>query len=321
MIQYLERNLGLDLVRATEAAAIKAGRWMGLGKHVEADQDATQAMCDILNICRINGIVVSGEEGIADYDSPLITGSKVGIDKGPEMDLVADAIDGRAILADGRSGAMAIAALAPKGSMWSPKPARYMEKIVVNRDVASALVPECFDAPVAWTLALVARVKGKKLRDMTVFLLDRPRHADLIEEIRASGARVMLRMDGDVAGALLAASRDDHVDLMVGTGGAKEGLVAASAVKALGGEMLVRLAPRSEVEARKCQDAGHEPGKILSCDDLISHNQFFFTATGITDGPLLHGVRYRGKIAETQSMVLRGETGTLRIINAEVGVM
>jgi len=320
MSHHLERNLGLDLVRATEAAAIQAGRWMGLGQHNEADLAATEAMCKVLNTCHINGRVVAGDEGKADYDSPLISGNSVGVEIGPEMDLVADAIDGRAMLAQGRSGAMAVAAIAPRGSMWSPNPAKYMEKIVVNHQVAAALVPECLDAPAAWTLALVSRIKDKPIRDMTVFVLDRPRHTGLIDEIRSAGARVMLRSDGDIAGALLAASPDQHVDLMIGTGGATEGLIAASAVKALGGAMLVRLAPQSKTEDQMVRNAGHEPGVVLSCDDLVADDQFFFTATGITHTPMLHGVRYRGRIAETNSLVLRGETRTRRVITAEVWI-
>jgi fructose-1,6-bisphosphatase II len=234
--------------------------------------------------------------------------------------LAVDAVDGLAMLAQGRSGAMAVAALAPRGSMWSTKPALYMQKIVVSRHVGEALVEECMDAPVAWTLALVARLKGKPLPDMTVFVLDRPRHADLIEDIRSAGARVMLRSDGDISGALLAASPDDHIDLMVGVGGANEGLISACAIKAMGGAMLARLTPQSEAEARKLQDAGHTLGQVLTCDDLVADDKFFFTATGITDGMLLKGVRYRGPIAETQSLVLRGETGTRRVISAEVRI-
>jgi fructose-1,6-bisphosphatase II len=195
-----------------------------------------------------------------------------------------------------------------------------MEKIVVSRHVGEALVDECMDAPVAWTLALVARLKGKSLPDMTVFVLDRPRHADLIEGIRSAGARVMLRSDGDISGALLAASPDDYIDLMVGIGGANEGLIAACAVKAMGGAMLARLAPQSEDEAKKVQQAGHELDRVLTCDDLVAENKLFFSTTGITDGMLLKGVRYRGAIAETQSLILRGETGTKRLINAEVRI-
>ncbi|MFC1878669.1 class II fructose-bisphosphatase [Chloroflexota bacterium] len=316
----MERNLGLDLTRATEATAINAARWMGLGKYQQADQDATQAMLAVLNTININGVFVIGDEEKVNSGSLIKSGVRVGAGGGPKMDLAVDAIDGLAMLAQGRSGAMAVAALAPKGSMWSPKPARYMQKIVVSRRVGAALVDECLDAPAAWTLALVARLEDKPLPDMTVFVLDRPRHAELIEEIRTAGARVMLRSDGDISGALLAALPDDQVDLMIGIGGANEALIAAGAVKALGGAMLVRLAPQSQEEALKVQQAGHELGKVLTCDDLMAENHFFFTATGITTGSLLKGVRYRGPIAETQSLVLRGETGTRRIINAEVRI-
>ena len=314
----LERNLGMDLLRVTEAAAIHAARWMGLGKRLEADQEATRAMMAAIDLCRINGIFVIGEEHRLNYDSPLVSGLQVGEPAEPLMDLAVDAIDGLAMLAQGRPGAISVAALAPRGAMWSPKPALYMEKIVVNRQVAAALVEECMDAPVAWTLALVARIKDRPIHDLTVFVLNRPRHADLIDEIRTAGARVMLRSDGDISGAVLAALPDDRVDLMIGIGGANEGLIAACAVKALGGEMMVRLSPQSQMEADHIMDAGHETGRILTCDHLVTGTQYFFTATGITQGTLLDGVHYRGEIAETQSLVLRGETGTRRLINAEV---
>src|SRR5512139_334877 len=182
------RNLGLDLVRVTEAAALAAGRWMGLGEQEKANQDAAAAMYQILNKLDINGCIVIGEEGRVGTHSPLDTGQPVGTGDGPELDVIADPIDGRALLARGHPDVISIAALAPRGSIWMPAPAVYMDKIVVNREVADALVPECLDAPAAWTLALVARAKGKPVRDLIVFVLDKPRHADLIREIRAAGA-------------------------------------------------------------------------------------------------------------------------------------
>jgi fructose-1,6-bisphosphatase II len=226
-------------------------------------------------------------------------------------------VDGRRLLAAGQPGAISVAAVAPRGSMWTGSAAVYMEKIVVDQEVGEILVPECLDAPAAWTLSLVARRKGKEVKDLTVFVLDRPRHLPLIEEIRSVGARVMLNRDGDIAGALLAASVTGKADLLMGIGGVEEGLIAACGVKALGGAMLGRLAPQSEAERDAVQAAGLPLSQVLTCDDIISSDEIFFAATGITDGSLLEGVRYRGNWAETYSLVLRGETRTRRHIQAE----
>jgi fructose-1,6-bisphosphatase II len=313
----INHNLGLDLVRATEAAALAAGRWMGLGNRAEADQAATSAMARILGSLEINGSIVVGETAQTEHHSPLASGQRIGTGHGPEVDVVVDPIDGKRMLAEGRSGAISVAAVAPRGAMWAPRSAMYMEKLVVNAEASQALVPECLDAPAAWTLALVARVKKKAVRDLVVFVLDRPRHQDLINEIRAAGARVMLRGDGDVAGALMAASRRSPVDLLMGVGGVIEGIMAACAVTALGGAMLARLAPQSEAEHTAVLANGHNLKQILACHELVSSNQIFFSATGIADGPLLNGVRYAGDRAETHSLVLRAETGTRRIIQAE----
>ena len=320
MSQPSPRNWGFDLVRTTEAAARAAGRWMGLGKRDEADQAAIEAMARAINTLEMDGHVVIGEEAKFGIHSPLESGRRVGAGVGPAMDVVVDPIDGRNLLAQGRSGAIAVAAVAPRGSMWSPTAAIYMDKIVVDRDAAGALVDECLDAPAAWTLALVARSKKKEVRDLVVFVLDRPRHQDLIDEIRKAGARVMLRGDGDIAGALLAATPGSSVDVLMGTGGVPEGVIAACAIKALGGAMLGRLSPQSESERAAVAAAGYDLRNILSCDELIASDQIFFAATGITDGPLLNGVRYHGDRAETQSMVLRCDTGTRRIIYAEHNV-
>ncbi len=313
----LPRNLGLDLVRATEAAALAAGRWMGLGKPGDADKAAYKALKEAINEINAECRVVIGEELKPNVEATLESSETLGAGRGPEIDLVVDPIDGRDLLCEGRSGAISVAALGPRGSMWSPYPACYMEKIVVNREVADALVPECMDAPAAWTLGLIARVKDKPVRDLTVFVLDRPRHADLIEEIRASGARVMLKGDGDIAGALLAAYLDDYVDVLLGIGGATEGIIAACAVSSLRGAMLTRLAPQTHEERSAIEAAGLDLKEIRTCDNLVASDQIFFAATGITDGPLLSGVRFRGAVMETQSVVLRGEYGTRRIINAE----
>lgn len=317
MDDHINRNLGLDLVRATEAAALSAGRWMGLGNRPEADNAATSAMAQALNTLDMDGVVVIGEEGKSGVTSVLASGRRVGTMRGPHMDVVVDPIDGKKMLAEGRSGAISVAAVGPRGSMWAPAPAIYMEKLVVNAEAAHALVPECMDAPAAWTLALVARVKQKTVRDLVVFVLDRPRHRDLIDEIRTAGARVMLRGDGDVTGALLAASQRGIVDVLMGIGGVPEGVIAACAVKSLGGAMLARLAPQSEAELAAVHAAGHTIRRILTSDELVTTNQVFFAATGIADGPLLSGVRYQGTRAETHSLILRCATGTRRVIRAE----
>jgi fructose-1,6-bisphosphatase II len=313
-------NLGLDLVRITEAAALSAGRWMGLGMPSEADHAAAHAMADAFSYLNIDGHVVIGEETKTDFHSPLDSGMRVGTGRGPLMDVVADPIDGTRLLAMGHPDAIAVAGLALRGAMWQPYPAAYMDKLVVDRSVADVLVPECLDAPAAWTLALIARAKGKQIRDLVVFILDRPRHRNLINEIRAAGARVMARTQGDIAGALMAVTDTVNIDVMMGVGGVSEGVISACAVKCLGGAMLGRLAPQSAEERKALSDlimAGLDPKKVMTCDEMVAGCDVFFAATGITDGSLLAGVRYHGDIAETQSMIVRCETGTRRIINAQ----
>lgn len=315
--QRLSPNMGLDLVRATEAAALAAARWMGLGLRQEADTAASTAMAAALDTLEIDGRIVIGEERRRGSLITLPTGRAVGTGRGLPVDVVVDAIDGRRQLAQGRPGAITVAAVANRGGMWSPTPAAYMEKLIVNRQVAPALVPECLDAPAAWTLGLIGRAKAKPVRDLVVFVLERPRHADLIDEIRAAGARVMLADDGDVSGAVLAATPDGPVDALMGIGGAAEGVIAACAVKALGGAMLARLAPQSDAERAALAAAKLSQQRILTLDDLVLGDQIFFVVTGITDGLLLKGVHYDGDRADTNSLILRSETRTRRLIFAE----
>jgi len=317
MSERLSPNLGLSLVRVTESAALAAGRWMGCGNDMLANQLATDAMASTLHSLDIDGYVVVGEEGRLGCESPLNTGATVGSGRGPSMDVVADPIDGTARLIKGLPGALSVAGIAPRGSMWSPYPAVYMEKIVVGAKAAEALVPECMDAPAAWTLALVARAIGKPVRDLAVFILDRPRHKDLISEIQGTGARVMAHSQGDIAGALMAASTDANVDILMGIGGIAEGVIAACAVKALRGAMLGRLAPQTAEERAAVRNAEFDTEKILSCGELVKGDNVFFAATGITGGFLLSGVKYHGNIAKTMSLILRCETGTRRIVRAE----
>ncbi len=317
MVEIPSQNFGLDLLRTAEAAAIAAGRWMGLGQKREADVASTEAMYLEFKKLDIDGTVVVGEEGRSERH-PLERGVRVGNGRGPQLDVVVDPIDGSNLLAQGRPGAISVVGVAPRGSMWTPPHARYMGKVVVDREVARALVPECLDAPAAWTLALAGRVKKKPIRDLVVFVLDRPRHQELIEEIRSAGARVMLRIDGDIAGALLAASpTHDNVDLLMGVGGVNEGVIAACAVKALRGAMLGRLAPQSNEERELLSRENVDLKQILTQDELVSSQRVFFAATGVTEGPLLAGVRYHGREVRTESIVLRSETGTRRIVRTE----
>ena len=317
MTEIPYRNLGMDLVRTTEAAALAAGRWMGLGTPREADQDATAAMWAAINTIEMDGQIVTGEEGRPLGRAVLRAGAGVGAGSGPLVDAVADPIDGRRLLARGYPGAMSTVAVAPRGAFWSPAPAGYMAKIVVDATVAPYLVPECLDAPAAWTLALIARAKDKRVGDLVALVLDRPRHVDLIQEIRQAGARVMLRTDGDVAGALMAMLPDGGVDVLLGIGGVVQGLIAACAIKATGGAMLGRLAPQSEAERQALDGAGLDTQRILTVDEMVQGDETFFAATGITDGVLLSGVHYHGNRATSNSMILRGKTRTRRMIHAE----
>lgn len=317
MSEYPYHNLGLDLVRATEAAALSAGRWMGRGEPEEADRDATQAMEKALNSININGRIVFSEQDKLRETDRLHPGQPTGTGVGPETDLVVDPIEGRLLLARGHPDAIAVAAAAPRNAFWTVPSAIYMEKLVVGPAVKSALVPECLTAPAAWTLALVARVTGKDVSDLIVFLLSRQRHADLIREIRETGARVMLRSEGDLVGALKTVLPFGGVDILMGIGNFPEGLMAACAVKAANGAMLGRLAPQSQVEQEAIEATGFNTRDILTENDLVSGEKVFFAATGVTDGSLLKGVHYRGDRASSNSLIMRGETHTRRIIEAE----
>ncbi len=312
------RNIGLDLLRVTEAAAVAAGRWIGLGDRDGAHKNATEVMAKTLAGVDIDGKIVIGEEIRLSEQTPLDSGQFVGTGQGPEADVVVDPIDGTRLVVRGRPGAISLVGVAPRGSMWSPPAcAIYMDKIVVDREAAEALVPECLDAPAAWTLALVARVKRMDVRDLTVAILNRPRHKDLIAEIRAAGARISLRSEGDAEGALEAAIKDTGADILMGAGGVSEGVIAACAIKAMGGGMLGRLAPQTAEERKAIQDTGYEPDQILTCKQIIDSDRIYFAATGITGSPLLPAIRYHGQYVETNSILLRSETGTIRFIQAE----
>jgi len=308
---------GLGLVRATESAALAAGRWMGMGDKQAADHAAQDAMAEALDLMPMCGRIVSGEELRIGEHSRLDSGAPCGNGKGPELDVEVNAIDGASLVAEGRPGAISVAAFASPGAMWNPAPAVYMEKLVVGRQAASALGPDALDAPPGWTLALVARQMGKDIRDLVVYILERSRHEALIQEVRRAGARVFLRPAGDIAGAIMTADPEGGIDLMLGVGGASEGLLAACAVKALGGAMLARVAPQDMEERQACEEAGLALDRVLACDDMVAGDDVFFTATGITDTTLLRGVRYHGDYVDTQSLVLRMDTGTRRLISTE----
>ena len=308
---------GLSLVRVTEAAALAAGRWMGLAAAIKADHAAQEAMAAAMNLLPLRGRIISGEEGRLQEHSPLDSGSMVGTGNGPALDVVLNAIDGANLVSEGMPGAISVAALSPAGTMWKPGPAVYLQKLVVDRDVVNELGPEALDAPPAWTLALIARKKGKDIGDLVVFVLKRKRHEKLIEAIRRAGARVFLREGGDVAGALMAGYGGGVVDALMGTGGAAEGLVSACALKVMGGQILSRIDPQSEEERKACQDAGMDINRILTADDMVKGNSVYFSATGITDSVLLEGVHYHGDVVETHTLALRSETGTRRMIKTE----
>jgi fructose-1,6-bisphosphatase II len=308
---------GLDLVRATEGAALAASRWMGRGDRLGADHAAQVAMANALNLLPMKGRIVSGEGRRMEEDTPLRADTEVGTGKGAELDVEINAIDGASLVAEGRPGAMAAAAFAPIGTMWHPGPVLYMEKLVVDRSCTEVVGPDALDAPPGFVLANIARAKEKDIGDLAVFVIDRPRHEGLIEEIRRAGARVHLRKGGDVGGALLAADPNAPIDAMMGVGGAAEGQIAACAVKALGGTILGRPAPLGEEEKRNCLDLGIDLARVLTCDDMVASDQIYFAATMITDGVMMQGVSYHGRTVDTHSMVLRMETGTRRIIKTE----
>lgn len=311
------RNVGLDLVRVTETTALAAGRWIGSGNRAAAHRAATRAMAAALSTIDINGRIVIGEERDSPVDDLLATGKIIGTGHGPDVDLVVDPIDGTDSLIRGRPGAISLVGVAPRDSMWSPVPAIYMEKIIVDRLAAPVLTPECMDAPAAWTLALIARAKEKAVRDLTVIVLDRPRHKHLIDEIRATGARILLRDEGDAEGALVVTSPQTGVDVLMGIGGAPQGVIAACAVHAMDGAMLARLAPQSQAELTAVREAGLDPKRILTANEIVRSNEVFFAATGITHSRLLPAMQFHGSHASTHSLLMRAETGTRRFIYAE----
>jgi fructose-1,6-bisphosphatase II len=310
--QLPDRNLGLELMRVTEAAAMAAGRWVGRGEKESGDQAAVDAMRYSIGSVAMRGVVVIGE-GEKDEAPMLYNGEEVGDGTGPAYDIAVDPVDGTTLLAKGIPNAIAVMAASDRGSMYDPHAVFYMEKLITGPAAAGAVD---IDAPVSHNIGAVAKAIGGRPADVTVCILDRPRHAALIDEVRATGARTRLISDGDVAGSIAAAREGSGIDLLLGTGGTPEGIITACAMKAMGGAIQAKLAPKDEAETRKALDAGHELGRVLHTDDLVSGDNTFFVATGITDGYLLRGVRYTAAGANTQSIVMRSKSGTVRVVES-----
>jgi fructose-1,6-bisphosphatase II len=309
-----DRNLALELARVTEAAALAAGRWVGRGDKNGADGAAVSAMRQLISTVSMNGVVVIGE-GEKDKAPMLFNGEQVGDGTGPDCDVAVDPIDGTRLTANGMPNAISVIAVSARESMYDPTAVFYMSKLVTGPEAADLVD---IDAPPAANIAAVARAKHCSPHDVTVVMLDRERHRELISQVRDSGARIKLITDGDVAGAILAAREGTGVDLLLGIGGTPEGIISACAIKCLGGVMLAKLAPRDDQEREKAIAAGNDLDRVLTTDDLVSSDDAFFAATGITDGDLLQGVRYRsGGGATTHSLVMRARSGTIRNIYSE----
>jgi fructose-1,6-bisphosphatase II len=308
-----DRNLALELVRVTEAAAMAAARWVGRGDKNGADGAAVNAMRQLIGSVSMNGVVVIGE-GEKDDAPMLFNGERVGDGSGPECDVAVDPIDGTTLAAKGMPNAIAVLAVAERGAMFDPSAVFYMEKLVVGPEGADIID---ITAPIGVNLNWLAKAKGEKVADLTVCILDRPRHQDLVDEVRAAGARIKFISDGDVAGAIMAARDGTGVDLLAGIGGTPEGIIAACAISCLGGTIQGRLWPRDETERIKALDAGHDLGRVLTTTDLVTGENIFFCATGITDGEIMEGVRYTPQGPTTHSIVMRSKSGTIRDIRSE----
>ena len=311
--QSPDRNLALELVRVTEAAAMAAGRWVGRGDKNGADGGAVNAMRVLISTIGMRGTVVIGE-GEKDNAPMLYNGEEVGDGTGPECDVAVDPIDGTTLTAKGMTNAVSVLAVSPRGSMYDPSAVFYMEKLVTGPEAADVVD---IRASVAENISAVAKAKGKRPEDVKVVLLDRPRHEQLAEEIRATGAMIKFITDGDVAGAIMAARPDTGVDLLLGIGGTPEGIITACAMKSMGGVIQGRLWPTDDEERQRAIDAGHDLDAVLDTDTLVTGDDCFFVATGITDGELLEGVRYSANSVSTHSLVMRSRSGTIRTIRSE----
>src|SRR5256885_6297106 len=306
-----DRNISLELVRVTEAAAMAAGRWVGRGDKIGGDGAAVDAMRQLVSTVSMRGVVVIGE-GEKDNAPMLFNGEQVGNGDGPDCDVAVDPIDGTTLMAKGMPNAIAVLAVAERGAMFDPSAVFYMEKLAVGPEAADVID---ITAPVDENIRRVAKAKHSDVSDVNVCILDRPRHANLVHEVRKAGARIHFITDGDVAGAISAARPNTGVDLLIGIGGTPEGIIAACALKCMGGAIQARLWPRDDAERAKALDAGHDLDRVLETDDLVRGDNVFFCATGVTDGSMLRGVHYRAGGCTTQSIVMRSKSGTVRMID------
>lgn len=307
-----DRNLALELVRVTESAAMAASRWVGRGDKNGADKAAVDAMRTVLSTVPMTGVVIIGE-GEKDEAPMLYNGEVVGDGSKPDTDVAVDPIDGTTLTSLGRGNALSVIAVSEKDTMFDPGPCVYMEKIAVGPGAVGHID---ITASPTQNLRWIAKAKGENVRDLTVMILDRDRHKDLIAEVRATGARIKLISDGDIFAAIAAASDEAGVDVLFGIGGTPEGVVSAAALKCMGGEIQGRLWPRDDAERTAALDLGYDLDKVLTTDDLVKGDNCFFAATGITDGELLKGVRYEPGVVHTQSLVMRSRSGTVRTIDA-----
>jgi fructose-1,6-bisphosphatase II len=307
-----DRNLALELVRVTEAAALAAARWMGRGDKEGADGAAVEAMRVVLSTVSMDGVVVIGE-GEKDEAPMLFNGERVGRGEPPETDIAVDPIDGTTLTAAGRGNAIAVIAVSERGTMFDPGPCFYMEKIAVGPDAVGVID---IRKSATENIEAVAKAKGESVRDVTVVILDRDRHSDLIAEVREAGARIRLIPDGDVIGGVSTAWPNSGADILLGIGGTPEGVITAAALKCMGGEIQGRLWPRDEADRKAAIDAGYDLERVLHTDDLVSGDNCFFAVTGITDGEVLKGVHYDARGATTQSLVMRSKSGTVRMVDA-----
>jgi len=310
--QKPDRNLALELVRVTESAALAASRWVGRGDKHGADAAAVDAMRTVLATVPMDGIVVIGE-GEKDEAPMLFNGERVGDGTAPLTDVAVDPIDGTTLTAYGRANAIAVIAVGERGTMFNPGPCVYMHKIAVGPEAAGSID---ITATPTQNLRWIAKAKGEAVRDLTVVILDRPRHDELVAEVRSTGARVKLIGDGDIFGAIATGWPDAGVDVLIGIGGTPEGVISAAALKGMGGEIQGLLAPRTDEERDAAIAAGYDLSRVLHTDDLVQGDNCFFAATGITDGELMRGVRYEHGGARTQSLVMRSRSGTVRMIDA-----
>jgi fructose-1,6-bisphosphatase II len=307
-----DRNLAMELVRVTEAGAMAAGRWVGRGDKEGGDGAAVDAMRELVNSVSMNGVVVIGE-GEKDHAPMLYNGEHVGNGDGPDCDFAVDPIDGTTLMAKGLANAISVLAVSERGTMFDPSAVYYMDKIAVGPEAADVID---INAPIGENIRKVAKAKNVSVSDLTVCILDRPRHEKLIADVRDAGARCRLISDGDVAGAISACRPNTSTDMLAGVGGTPEGIIAAAAIRCMGGAIQAKLWPKDDEERQKAIDRGHDLDRVLTTEELVSGDNVFFSATGVTDGDLLNGVHYYSGGCTTQSIVMRSKSGTVRMIEA-----